>query len=1408
MRAFLEGLELGRYLGAFEENDIDEATLATLTDADLVELGVRSLGHRKRILRALEARSASASGIASRADLRPGQPTEPSPSRRAAESGSEHGTGLTHEAAEAIAAEFPRALAAALAARGYVVIDRIGRGGMGEVFLARQTTVERDVAIKVLPAGVGPAERTRFLREARAVAALQHPHVVRLFDFVVSDEGGACIVMEHLVGQSLGALYAHEGRVPAARMLSIAVQICDALSEAHAKGIVHRDLKPQNVLLQEAEGYRDFARVLDFGLAHWLDETGGRLTRTGAVHGTPRYLSPEQIVGSAITPRSDLYALGVMLYEGLAGRPPFTGEIDAALLYRHVKEVAPSLPDDVERPAGLDSVLARLLAKSPGLRPASAAAVRRELSALAAADPGGSRRIAVVGASATPSAAVAERRPVVTLVLSFLPRGDASSSPELVHTLSRRAQTIVEGVARRRGATITARSGHGATLVFGAPIARKGDLSRALDAALELRAALTSLDTARARVRIGLAEGAAISGSLHEGPDAGYFVSGEPVDAAEGLHDAAGTGEIRIGPSVVSREPPGFTLEVSEEGTARLLGRGDSTSSHALPFVGRAAELEVAHGVLAGIGPGTTGAVLVITGEAGIGKSRLVDRIVSLAADRGVRSARGALYDVEVAEHEDALHQIVRDLLSIPDDVSDRVAAIERRLGPDALLIEQWPFLYHYLGIALPGPMQRLFDAMEPSARASGYRDVLVSLLAHESRSQPLLVVVEDLQWADDAMLEVVELAASSTDAHPIVLVLTSQIEDEERWRHVLLGRTPTRIELGALSPEDARALAVGLGVPEANKDALASRAGGHPLLLTELARRATDSSDVAVPDSLRGLIQARIDRLPDIDRAAIAIAAVLAPRWQLVPLRVMLGEPDYHPTTLTEHRLVKRENDGALSFAHAMVRDVVYGSLLEERRCALHRRAAEVLHAHPALAAMHLERAGAAEAAGAFLAAARQDVARHALGPARDHAIRGLALARSEDERRALLAMRAGVELTLGDAAAALASYESLRALGGTAAEVQRAELGLAEVARAANRWAEALAALDRVEAAGHGEPIAIARARYMRGGIEFARGRLDASREAHEDALARATAAGALELRTQALSGLADAHYGAGRLVSAAETWEECVRVARAEKFLAVEAANLPMLAIVRVFLGEPLRARTTADEAIALARSLSRVRSEAIANGGAALAAASSGAYSDALLYATRGLEIVERLGHTVFLETVLFYLALAQLGLGERDAARASIDRALDLARRHGMQFVGATLLAMVARLAEDRAERERALMEGEALARGKALSFDRFWFFQHGIEAALADRAWSRVREYAAAITETAEPLEGARLLAARARALADHGEGRGDGATVAALEGALASMREAGLDPDTRALEEALSESSTHRPTG
>jgi serine/threonine-protein kinase len=405
----------------------------------------------------------------------------------------------------------------------YEVISVIGEGGMGTVYEVRHTTLGRRFALKVLRRDLADAEHTaRFIQEAKAAAAIGHPNIVAVSDFgelVIPwgpgdapppssrhpDAAVPFFVMEYLTGISLASLLRAEKTLEPARAADIVLQCAAGLSAAHAAGVIHRDLKPDNIFLTRS-GDREFVKLLDFGVAKMAG--AGRLTRAGMVFGTPHYMSPEQAAGQGVDHRADIYALGIILYETLAGKVPFEADTYMGVLTKHMfatPEPIERIVPDASNLGALGPIVMRCLAKSPHDRYASMAEVVSAIEgAMAEAGiPGlGRRSERVAGWARRGAAGASWLRPAVGIGLGALAvalvvvmsirelRGGSSSTEKpgpgtITTTLPPPATLVAETAETSDGATsatppasasnLPALPGRPETLKIGVPVKPRGD---------------------------------------------------------------------------------------------------------------------------------------------------------------------------------------------------------------------------------------------------------------------------------------------------------------------------------------------------------------------------------------------------------------------------------------------------------------------------------------------------------------------------------------------------------------------------------------------------------------------------------------------------------------------------------------------------------------------------------------------------------------------------------------------------------------------------------------------------------------------------------------------------------------------------------------------------------------------
>ena len=249
----------------------------------------------------------------------------------------------------------------------YTLVEQLGAGGMGIVYLARHALLRRPTALKLLhPERTTPEASARFEREVQLTSEIMHPNVVTIFDYGRTESGGFYYVMEYLDGWDLERLVSATGPMPPARVRHVLLQVCAALSEAHARGLIHRDIKPANVILAPRRGGHDVAKVCDFGLVKDLRYSGPNDTHAQTILGTPLYLAPEAVKGQALDARSDLYSVGALAYQLLTGRPVFDARSAVEVCAHHLHTI-PKPPSalGVSVPIALEDVVLRCLAKRP-----------------------------------------------------------------------------------------------------------------------------------------------------------------------------------------------------------------------------------------------------------------------------------------------------------------------------------------------------------------------------------------------------------------------------------------------------------------------------------------------------------------------------------------------------------------------------------------------------------------------------------------------------------------------------------------------------------------------------------------------------------------------------------------------------------------------------------------------------------------------------------------------------------------------------------------------------------------------------------------------------------------------------------------------------------------------------------
>ena len=1000
--------------------------------------------------------------------------------------------------------------------------------------------------------------------------------------------------------------------------------------------------------------------------------------------------------------------------------------------------------------------------------------------------------IAERGVTAAPSPRHADGSPAgerrqVTILFADLCGFTAISrtlDPEEVRELLDRYTALVDGIVVGYGGTVDKHIGDAVMALFGAPRAHDDDPMRAARAALDIHEALgrMSVNTIRPlQAHVGIASGEVVAGNLGRADANDYTVLGDSVNLAARLVAAAGPGQTLLS--------DGVYRALSGRGVCDALGeiqlKGFETPTRAwrlrgllgepLPatrssFVGREAELEQFKSILSACLGRQSGQVVYVRGEAGIGKTRLVDEMRRFAEAAGFVTHRGLVLDFGVGKGQDPIRALLLSLLGLSpsSEAEPRHRAAERLVAEGAVAPERLVFLHDLLDLPQTGEWRTLYDAMDNAARNRGKRELAAALVARCCGGGPMLIIVEDLHWADPQVLGHLAAFATAVANGPGLLVMTSRVEGDPldaAWRASCRGTPFATIDLGPLRGDEALNLARSF-IDATHSVALAciERAGGNPLFLEQLLHNAEEGSADAVPASIQSLVLARMDRLAQRDRQAFQAAAVIGQRFDLALLRHLVDNPDYVCDGLISNALVLPEGDDFL-FAHALIREGAYSSLLRSRRRELHLQAAKWFADQDlTLHAQHLDRAEDAGAADAYLRAASAQRTAFHVDAALRLANRGLEVAQADADRHALICLKGELQRDLGDIASSVTTYRLAITASTNEIAVCQAQLGLAEGLRVSEGLEEALNLLADAQrtAEQHDMAAELARIHHLRGNIFFPLGNIDGCREEHERGLSFAQRSGSPEAEARALGGLADAAYAQGKMRSAFNHFSHCVALSRQHGFGRIEVANRSMVGFSRIYLNEVPQAKEDGDAAARAAVLVGQPRAEMLGETMGVFACYEHGDFDLMQGYLDRTMRLARQLGARRFEAQGLEMRARVLLDTGRRAEAAEMLREALAICREAGTQFCGPKVTSALSRAVVDPAERAALLAEGkEMLGRG-AVGHNHLWFYRDAIEALLSAGNGAEALEYIAALEDytRAEPLPWSNLFAIRGRVLA------------------------------------------------
>jgi hypothetical protein len=922
--------------------------------------------------------------------------------------------------------------------RRFVLESIAGRGGMGAVWLAKDLEAGSKVAVKLMRSD---DHTERFVREAQLLAELAHPRVVRYIDHGLTDEREPYLAMEWLDGIDLAQKLAGQP-LAIADAIRVALHAAEGLAFAHAHGVIHRDIKPSNLFLPR--GNLDDLKVLDFGIAR-LQLASQAMTRTGATLGTPGYMAPEQARGDRdVDARADLFALGCVLFEALTGRPPFAGEHLMAVLAKVLFEDAPrvrELRPDV--PAALDQLVARLLSKRAAERPANAAAVIAELTAI-----GGGAGEAVPRPTMTALTTDEQRLFSVVLAGNEPGHGEPTIDPHDVTAATGQIATQFDaGMALAAfGATVE-------RLADGTIVAIVSGRGAATDQAAQAARCALALRRLRPNVAMALATGrGAVAGRLPVGDviDRAVRLLSRTLGDAADERAAIRLDETTAGLLDLRFEVGGDTRGLVLHGEREVLEATRTLLGKPTPCVGRERELALLDGIFAECVADPVAHAVLVTAPAGTGKSRLLGEFLRRRKDagddielwigRGDPLAAGSAFAIVAQALRRACGMLDGEPLAVRQHklrarVARHVPAAERKRVTE--------FLGELVGCEITDGVSEMLRSARGSAVLMNdqIRRAFEDFVVAEATAHPLVLVLEDLQWGDVPTTKLVGGALRRAASLPLMVIGVARPEIHELFPNLWAGKV-THVPLGDLTARAGERLiraVLGSVAPDLVARML-ERAGGNAFYLEELIRAVAEGKGDALPDTVLAMLQARLDALDAHARRTLRAASVFGQGFWADGVATLVGGAPALDA-LVERELIERVGDGRFPqqdeymFRHAIVRDAAYSLLTEDDRVLGHRLAGRWLEDHgetdARVLAEHYESGGDHERAVTwYVHAAAQALEAHDFEGTIARAERGIACGATGELRGQLRAHAAEAEQWRGDLARAVAPGEEALAL------------------------------------------------------------------------------------------------------------------------------------------------------------------------------------------------------------------------------------------------------------------------------------------------------------------------------------------------------------------------------------------
>ena len=881
----------------------------------------------------------------------------------------------------------------------YKIIEKLGEGGMGVVYKAEDTELKRLVALKFLSSSISTSAEdfARLKQEAQSAAILNHPNICIVYA-IEEENGRRFISMEYMEGVTLRKKIA-DAPLSIDEAILYAIQIGEALDEAHKNGIVHRDIKTENIMINS----KNQVKVMDFGLAKYKDNAAE--SRYEGTYGTLAYMSPEQAMENPSGFPADIWSYGVVCYEMFTGRLPFIHSYEAAIIYSILNE-EPVPPSQIrpDIPQELENVILRCLQKEEEKRFQNPGQIVQKLIEIKKVIASQNIRESFKRENAKEEKKATEQKQATIVYMKIQDYDELHNrvDHENIVGILEKYYNIINLSAQKFGGTVNKTKTSEAVIYFGLPAAIENASHKALNAAIEISSEFSNLIKqykipGKFSLNIAVSSGVVIAGSISSGQNLEYTVIGEAVEIVSKLIESASDGQILVehltfrtlkdiytfkpykSLSLKGKRDPVkiYELDLSSKEPAK-----DLTFSKILihsEIVGRNDELDkLEYLILKAING--EGSVVTIIADAGIGKSRLLNEFKKKEVFQRVILLEGK---AEYADKNVSFHPII-DLIkqwaciTDKDNESQAFSKLENTIinlfNKDA--VEIIPFVATLMGYHLSGEYASRINEVSPDALSKLIQNSIRLLVLKGSELKPVVIIIEDLHWADLSSIELMQSLFRLAEHNKLLFISTLRpnfLETGDKIITVIREKYSgfyTEINLKPLNLEDRRLLIQNLlkmkQLPQQIEKSITKSTEGNPFFIEEVLRSLIDDNiieiknnqfiipqdigNIVIPGNVKDVLLARIDKLDESTKYILKVASVIG-RYFLYGILKKVTEEFVDLETRVQHlirlELINENNNSEereYLFQHALAQEAVYETLLTKSKQEMHFKVADAI--------------------------------------------------------------------------------------------------------------------------------------------------------------------------------------------------------------------------------------------------------------------------------------------------------------------------------------------------------------------------------------------------------------------------------------------------------------------------------